>query len=39
MNFDEFMQKVLRGQMAAPTDASRGEIEEYLGVRFGHEWP
>src|SRR5438876_3453307 len=39
MNFDEFMQKVLRGQMAAPTDASRGEIEEYLGVRIGHEWP
>jgi hypothetical protein len=37
MGFDEFMQEVLREMMAVPTDATRSEIEEYLGLRFGHE--
>jgi hypothetical protein len=37
VGFDEFQEEALQKRMAKLTDKSRDELEEYLGVRFGHE--
>ena len=39
LTFDEFMGQILQKEMAAPTDDSRDDIEEYLGVRFERDSP